>query len=155
MNAFALTRRRLLAGLAATTASAAVSAPVSAVAHYGESSVEATTPVQRFEAAVAELRAATLALHPEMSIWTVSEVDGCLFICAAKPPTPVTFSGYGAYEIQIGKTRPVVALARSENDEHYYRQLYWRDSQGRDRLTGKVILTSPADFTIIRKIRSL
>ncbi|HTM76767.1 MAG TPA: hypothetical protein VL133_03965, partial [Devosia sp.] len=72
MSSPALTRRALLAGAGTTFASAALAVPYVNAAHSEEVSATAFDPETRYERAVAELRAAALALQPDLDVWNIN-----------------------------------------------------------------------------------
>lgn len=150
-----LTRRALIAGGGTAVASAALAVPYASAAHSEEVCSLAVDPAERFAAAQAEFRAAAEALYPDIDDWIINATDKGAVMIGLVTPKPVEFTGYGVYEIQLGKRRPIVALAASESGRGYHRQLYWRDQWGNDRFQGDVKFTKPSAFTIIRKIRSL
>ena len=159
MSSTSLTRRALIAGTGAAVASAALAVPYVNAARADDVCSLAVDPAERFAAAQVEFRAAAEALYPDIDDWIINATDkGTVMIGLVTPkPQPVEFTGYGVYEIQMGKSkkRPIVALALSATGKSYFRQLYWRDLDGNDRFQGAVIRTSPSAFTIVRKIRSL
>lgn len=157
MSSTSLSRRAMIAGTGAAVASAALAVPYVNVAHADDVCSLAVDPAERFAAAQVEFRAAAEALYPDIDDWIVnSTATGTVMIGLVTPkPQPVEFTGYGVYEIQMGKSRPIVALAASESGRGYYCQLYWRDQRGNDRFQGEVKFTKPSAFTIVRKIRAL
>ena len=157
MPSTSLTRRALIAGTGAAVASAALAVPYVNAARADDVCGLTVDPAERFAAAQAEFRAAAVALNPEIDDWIVNTTTtGTVMIGLVTPkPQPVEFTGYGVYEIQMGKSRPLVALAASESGRGYYRQLYWTDLDGNDRFQGEVKFTKPSAFTIVRKIRAL
>ncbi|MCR6671491.1 hypothetical protein [Devosia ginsengisoli] len=154
MTDHALTRRALIAGTGAALAGTALAVPYVNVVQADDVSLP-VDPVARYEAAVAEFRAAAEALYSDIADWTVNASDSGVIVFGYRPPKPVEFTGYGVYEIQLRKARPIVALAASESGRGYYRQLYWQDQRGNDRFQGEVKFTRPSAFTIVRKIRAL
>lgn len=151
-----ITRRSLLAGFGASLSVAAVGAAVVPTVTAGEVRELPLDPAGRFEAARAEFKAAAQALYPDINDWNDRATEHGVVMIGLCPPRPVEFSGYGVYEIQTGKTSPIVALAASESGEGYYWQLCWkRVDETHYRFQGNVHFVRTSNFTIKRKIAVL
>jgi hypothetical protein len=152
-----LTRRALLAGAGTTIASAAMGASAASVlSNDAIPRDEAVGPLARYQSALAELKSAAEALHPNIERWIETGGEGGrILMCVFR----VEYSGYGVYEIQMknsaGKAvRPIVALTSSEAGVGYLWQHYWSNN-GKDRFQGEPEYIAAADLTIIRKIKAL
>lgn len=105
-----LTRRALIAGAGATLSAAALGAAIVPTVAAGDVCAIETTPQSRYDRAVAELKAAALALRPDLDQWKITQTDvgvlvwGYSSVEAAKPLT-VRWDGDGVYETIDDKGR--------------------------------------------------
>jgi len=151
MPSSTLTRRALLVGAGTTAACAAIAVPYANAVQSAEMGGAAVDPSARYEAALAEFKAAAEALYPDLGTWIVSCGDAGVIACAGRP---IYFTGFGVYEVEFaGRTgRPIVALAGSESGDGYFWQRYWVHQ---DRFEGQPEFISSDKLTIKHKIKSL
>ena len=148
-----ITRRRLFAEAGAALSASALSLALVPIVTAEEVCGRPLDPAVRFEAARAEFKAAAQAIYPDINDWNDRATEHGVVMIGLCPPRPVQFDGCGVYEIKVGKTAPIVALAASESGAGYYWQHYWC-KDGVDRFDGKVRSIKSANLIIKRKIKA-
>ena len=123
MPSTSLTRRALIAGTGAAVASVALAVPYVNAAPDDTCSL-AVDPVARYDAAVAELKAAALALRPDLDVWKINQTEmgvlvfGYSSVEAAKPIT-IKWDGDGVYELyRTDGKREVWNITRAPEYDH-------------------------------------
>jgi hypothetical protein len=122
------------------------------------------TPADRLDAAIAELRAATEALYPNVKRWAVvrsEDTDSSCpvaIVAVGAPSAPVKFTGPGIYEFALldrpygkGFVQPVAFLDHSLRRDGWYRWQHYH--QGKFQGRGHYVPASR--IRIIRKVEAL
>src|SRR5690606_39458818 len=99
-----LTRRALMVGAGTTIASTALAAPYVNAAQADEVCSLPVDPMARYEAAVAELKAAALAIYPDIDDWRINLTNNCVLVFGCGPDRPVEFAGAAVYEVRMYAT---------------------------------------------------
>ena len=103
MTKHEITRRAMLTGTSTAIAAAALAVPVVAAATVEpDACALATDPIDRYEAALAEFRAAAIALLPAINDWVIHRTDNAVVVAgmhSSRGQHSVRWDGPGIYEL--------------------------------------------------------